>query len=55
MLNNEKLKELEELGKPLVEFLRKHYHPHANIVISTTSIRVTEDALGVGVPYKEEE
>lgn len=47
--NKDKLVELEELGKPVVEFLKTHYHPHARVVISMDKISLQEDIIGIPI------
>ncbi|MDE7432299.1 MAG: hypothetical protein K2N34_10365 [Lachnospiraceae bacterium] len=39
--------ELEELAKPLVEYLRDNCHPYTSIVITDERVAVVETALSV--------
>jgi len=50
----ERLKEVEKLCIPLVQFLRKNYDPHTEIIVSTDFVKVSQELLGVPVPYEEE-
>ena len=47
----EKVKEFEELAKPLMEYLHKNFHPHAQIIINWDGAEVVEGKIGV--PYAE--
>ena len=38
---------LEELAKPLVDYLRNNLHPHASIVITDERVQVVETTLSV--------
>lgn len=48
---NEQVKEFEELVKPLMEYLHKNFHPHAQIIINWDGAEVVEGKIGV--PYAE--
>lgn len=48
---NEQVKEFEELAKPLMEYLHKNFHPHAQIIINWDGAEVVEGKIGV--PYTE--
>lgn len=37
-----KNKELKELAKPLVEYIRKNYHPHTTVIIDCVHAEVLE-------------
>ena len=37
--------EFRKLAQPLVEFLRKYYHPHARIIIDYESAEIVEGVL----------
>lgn len=43
----EKMKELEELAKPLLEFLRDNYHPHTAIIVTEERTVVVEDIASI--------
>lgn len=47
----EKIKEFEELAKPLMEYLHNNFHPHAQIIINWDGAEVVEGKIGV--PYAE--
>ena len=37
--------EFRKLAQPLIEYLRKHYHPHARIIIDYESAEIVEGVL----------
>ena len=43
----DKVKELEVLCKPIVEYLKENYDPYANIIITDSNIRITRDIEGM--------
>lgn len=43
----EKIKELEEISKPILEFLKKNYNPHTAVVISEDCIKVVSDEISI--------
>ena len=43
----EKIKELEEISKPILEFLKKNYNPHTAVVISESGIKVVSDEISI--------
>jgi len=45
----EKIKELEELSKSLIEWLKKNYSPHATIIITDTYVKVVRDEIGIPI------
>ena len=49
METKSKLDELEELVRPIAEYLRENYHPHASIIITETSAKVVEDLMGTPI------
>ena len=48
----EQVNKFEELAKPLMEYLHKNFHPHAQIIINWDGAEVVEGKIGV--PYKED-
>lgn len=46
-MNPEKMKELEELAKPLNEWLQKNFTPHHQIIIRNDGAEVVQGVLGV--------
>lgn len=40
---------LAELARPLAEYLKENYHPHATIVITETSVKIVEDIIGTPI------
>lgn len=45
----EKIKELEMLCKPLVEFLRENGCPYDHIVVSTDSVKIVNETANTPV------
>lgn len=43
---------LEELAKPIAEYIRNHYHPHTAIVITDERVVVVEDSLSIPLDWK---
>ena len=41
-----------QLTQPLVEYLRKNYHPHARIIIEYDSAEIVEGILGEPFPIE---
>jgi len=50
----DKLKELSELSKPLIEWINNNYHPHVKIIVDCNSAEVVEGVLRVTNLYDEE-
>lgn len=44
---NEKNKELEELARPLNDWLQKNFTPHHKIIISSDGAEVVQGVIGV--------
>jgi hypothetical protein len=42
------------LAEPLVEYLRKNYHPHARIIIDFDSVEIVEGVRGEHFEYFED-
>lgn len=42
-----KLKELEQITKPLIDFIKENYNPHTSIVINEDSIKVVTDEINI--------
>lgn len=49
----EYFKELDELCKPVVEYLRKNFNPHTEIVIATDFVTVKQSILGSKQEYPD--
>lgn len=47
----EKIKELEEISKPILEFLKNNYNPHTAVVISESGIKVVSDEINIPIRY----
>lgn len=41
----DKMTELRELSKPLMDYLKKNYNPHAKVEISNSGIKIVEDVV----------
>ena len=50
MPENEKMREFEELVKPLNEWLQKNYTPHHQIIIRNDGAEIVQGVMGV--PFK---
>ena len=50
----EKLKELEHLSTPLVDYLRDNYDPHTVIVIQDDLVRLYREEMGVPIPLSDD-
>lgn len=48
----EKLRELEALTEPLVDYLRKNYHPHAAIVVTDERVALLGELMGL--PFQKQ-
>lgn len=47
MTNEQEFKELEELAKPVVEYLKKNYNPMCKVEITTNSIEIFSTEIGI--------
>lgn len=45
------MEEIEELSKPILEFLKEKYNPHTTVVINEDSIRVVSDEIHIPIRY----
>ncbi len=45
--------ELKQLARPLVDYLRKHHHPHTTIVITDDRVDVMESLAGIPFPVED--
>lgn len=43
------VQELEEICKPVVEYLKKNYDPHCTVVITDSHIKLVRDEIGIPV------
>ncbi|QKE56515.1 hypothetical protein [Bacillus phage YungSlug] len=55
LMEDKEIKELTELAKPLVKFIREKYHPHATIVIDYSGLKLKEDTIGIPILGTKEE
>ena len=49
---NDEMKKIEELCKPVYEYLRQNYDPHCSIIISDLHIKLVRNEIGI--PIKDE-
>lgn len=54
-INKPTMNEFRELAKPLVEWLRNNYHPHATIIIGYDFAEVLEGKQGEPFPIDKED
>ena len=45
----EKIKELEQISNPIIEFLKRHYNPHTTIIINQDCVNVVTDEINIPV------
>lgn len=45
----EKIKEIEEITKPIIEYLKNNYNSHTSIIIDRDSIRVVSDEISIPI------
>lgn len=48
----DKLKEIEELCKPVADYLKRNYAPYCSIIISDNQVKLTREELGIPVSMK---
>ncbi len=44
---NNKLSELKEAALPLINYLEHNYHPHTKVILSSNSIELLEELMGI--------
>lgn len=47
----EKIKEIEELTKPIIKYIKDNYNPHTTIVISQDYIKIVVDEINIPMIY----
>lgn len=45
----EQIKKLEEVCKPVVDYLKENYSPHSTAVITDSRIRLMKDEIGIPI------
>lgn len=55
IIDKEKQKEFEMVAKPLIEFLRKNFHPHVTVVVDCCSAELLEGICSFVDPESQEE
>lgn len=43
----DKIEKLEQIAKPLVDFIKENYNPHTSIVINENCIKVVSDEINI--------
>jgi hypothetical protein len=46
---DEKAKKLEELARPLIQWLNETYHPHVTVIITPIHVELVEGLVGIPV------
>lgn len=41
------MEKLEEICKPLIEYIRQNHNPHTEIVVTSDSITVKQNIIGI--------
>jgi hypothetical protein len=44
----EKVKEFEELVRPILKYLCENYHPHVTVIITPTTAELVEGKMSIG-------
>ena len=45
----EKIKELEQISNPIIEFLKKNYNPYTTIIINQDCVKVVTDEMNMPI------
>lgn len=45
----EKIKELEQISNPIIEFLKRNYNPHTTIIINQDCVKVVTDEMNMPI------
>jgi len=53
-MSDKKMKELEQLCKPVAEYLKKNWDPYCTAIITDTHIRLVRDEIGIPVGTAQE-
>lgn len=51
-MNKEKSDEFQKLATPLIEWLKKNFHPHVVVLVDNQSAQLMEGVASVVVPYE---
>lgn len=43
----EKIVELNEMAKPVINFIKNNYNPHTTVIINEDSIKVVTDEINI--------
>lgn len=49
----EKIKALEEVSKPVADYLKSNFDPHCTVIITDSHIRLVRDEIGIPVRNNE--
>jgi len=47
-VNKDKVKEFEQLARPMIQYLCENYHPHVTVVITPTNAELLEGQMSTG-------
>ncbi len=47
----EKIKEIEKISRPIIDFLKENYNPHTAMIINQDSIKVVSDEVNIPILY----
>lgn len=53
MKNEEKFIELQQAAKPLLDFLNKHYDPHAYAVVNEGRVEILRGEMSSPLPVRD--
>jgi ABC-type phosphate/phosphonate transport system substrate-binding protein len=48
IMSKEKVKEFEELVRPILKYLCENYHPHVTVIITPTTAELVEGQMSIG-------
>lgn len=48
-----KFEEVSKACEPLIEYLRDNYDPHTHVVVSSDSVKVLRDELGIPIEVND--
>lgn len=47
----EKVKKLQQISQPIIDFIKENYNPHTTVIISEDSIKVVIDEISIPIIY----
>ena len=45
----DKIKELEKIANPIINYIKENYNPHTTVIISEDSIKVVTDEISIPI------